>query len=110
VPPRHLGDDSAWRTAFQDNASLGIPREPAPPAGAGYNLDTLQGISLALSRGLKSIAVFMLKSLLHCSAVAFHECRSPVKGRPPALGPRIHAQAAATHHEASLPLSINSVK
>jgi hypothetical protein len=54
--------------------------------------------------------VFMLKSLLHCSAVAFHECRSPVKGRPPALGPRIHAQAAAAHHEASLPLSINSVK
>jgi hypothetical protein len=56
--------DGARRTAFQHNANLHIARKPAPPAGARYNLDTLQCIRLALSRALKRIVVLMFKSLL----------------------------------------------
>ena len=52
------------RTTFQDDTSPGISRESPPSTRAGYNLDTLQGIRLALSRKLKRIVVLMFKSLL----------------------------------------------
>jgi hypothetical protein len=35
MPPRYLGDNSAWLPAFPDDASFDLPRKsPPPPAAA----------------------------------------------------------------------------